>query len=122
MHRHSFETFRILRHINGFEQIAEWAGNHHETLLGDGYPFQREQTELSIEARIIAVADIFQALAQNRPYRPALSANEILEILEEMANEGRIDKELVKLVTGNLDSCYRAATEYHQDWLPSLVH
>jgi HD-GYP domain-containing protein (c-di-GMP phosphodiesterase class II) len=122
MHRHSYETYRILRHINGFEQIAEWAGNHHETLLGDGYPFQHEHTELTIEARIIAVADIFQALAQKRPYRRALSADEILQNLKQLASEGRIDNELVKLVTGNLNTCYRAATEYHQDWIPSLVH
>jgi putative nucleotidyltransferase with HDIG domain len=121
MHRHSYETFRILRHIKGFEQIAEWAGNHHETLLGDGYPFQREQIELGIESRIIAVSDIFQALAQKRPYRKALSAPEILDILQEMSAQGRIDNDLVKLVAANLDSCYRAATEHHQDWLPSLV-
>jgi len=122
MHRHSYETYRILRHIHGFEQIAEWAGNHHETLLGDGYPFQHEHTELTIESRIIAVADIFQALAQERPYRRALSANEILQNLRTLANEGRIDNELVNLVTNNLESCYRAATEDHQDWLPTLVH
>jgi len=122
MHRHSYETYRILRHIHGFEQIAEWAGNHHETLLGDGYPFQHEHTELTIEARIIAVADIFQALAQERPYRPALTAEEILQNLTQLANEGRIDNELVQLVVSNLESCYRAATEYHQDWIPSLIH
>ncbi len=121
MHRHSYDTFRILRHIEGFEQIAEWAGNHHETLLGDGYPFQYEHTELTIEARIIAVADIFQALAQKRPYRRALSAREIIEILQGMAIQGRIDSDLVNLVTNNLDSCYSAATEHHQDWLPSPV-
>lgn len=122
MHRHSYETYRILRHIQGFEQIAEWAGNHHETLLGDGYPFQHEDTELTIEARIIAVADIFQALAQDRPYRKALSAEEIVQNLKRLAKEGRIDSELVHLVEGNPHSCYQAATQYHQDWLPSLVH
>lgn len=122
MHRHSYETYRILQHIKGLEQIAEWAGNHHETLLGDGYPFGHEHTELTIEARIIAVADIFQALAQDRPYRRALSVMEIVEILQGMATEGRIDNDLVNLVANNLDSCYCAATEYHQDWLPSLVH
>jgi putative nucleotidyltransferase with HDIG domain len=121
MHRHSYETYRILRHINGLEQIAEWAGNHHETLLGDGYPFQHEQTELTIEARIIAVADIFQALAQERPYRRALAAQEIIAIMQGMAREGRIDGDLVNLVAGNLDSCYSAATKYPQDWLPGLA-
>lgn len=120
MHRHSYETFRILRHVKGFENIAEWAGNHHETLLGDGYPFQHDHTELTIEARIIIVADIFQALAQNRPYREALSAEAILMILEEMTAAGKLDAELVMLVAANLSSCYRAATDTHLQWPPAL--
>lgn len=122
MHRHSYDTYRILRHINGFENIAEWAGNHHETLIGDGYPFQHDQTELTIEARIIMVADIFQALAQDRPYRKALSDKAILDILMDMARDGRLDSELVQLVANNLSSCYIAATEPHPDWLPALIH
>lgn len=122
MHRHSYDTYRILRRIHGFEHIAEWAGNHHETLLGDGYPFQRDGSELSIEARIIMVADIFQALAQKRPYRDALPADEILAILEKLANAGKLDANLVRIVAGELPSCYASATEHHRNWLPSLVN
>lgn len=121
MHRHSYDTYRILRRIDGFEQIAEWAGNHHETLVGDGYPFQHDHTELTIEARIIMVADIFQALAQKRPYREALPATEILSILEEMADTGKLDAGLVEVVASNLSSCYTAAIEGHQEWLSALV-
>ena len=73
MHRHSYETFRILRHIKGFEEMAEWAGNHHETLLGNGYPFRHRNSELSIEARIIAVADAFDALSRDRPFHKRVS-------------------------------------------------
>lgn len=110
MHRHSYDTFRILRHINGFEQIAEWAGNHHETLLGDGYPFHHEQSELGTESRIIMVADIFQALAQNRPYRKGLAPEVILDELRALRQAGKIDGLLVGLVDENLDSCARVAT------------
>jgi HD-GYP domain-containing protein (c-di-GMP phosphodiesterase class II) len=120
MHRHSYETFRILSHIDGFEQIAEWAGNHHETLLGDGYPFQREETELGIEARIITVADIFQALAQDRPYRSALSAGAIIEHLQRLADAGKIDPLLVQLVTQHRESVWQAATCGREEWLPRL--
>lgn len=120
MHRHSYDTYRILRRIEGFEEIAEWAGNHHETLLGNGYPFQRDHTELSIEARIIMVADIFQALAQKRPYREALPAEEILAILKKMATDGKLDAELVQTVAANLSSCYASATEHRQGWHPNL--
>ena len=120
MHRHSYETFRILSRIKGFESIAEWAGNHHETLLGDGYPFQHDGSELSIESRIIAVADIFQALAQDRPYRKALTPEQISSHLQELADAGKIDPVLVKLVADNLDTIWVAAIRGETTWIPTL--
>jgi HD-GYP domain-containing protein (c-di-GMP phosphodiesterase class II) len=71
---HSFETYQILRHISGFEEIACWAAYHHEEPDGHGYPFHLSAASMSVEARILRVADIFQALAQDRPYRAGLSA------------------------------------------------
>ena len=121
MHRHSYETFRILSRIKGFENIADWAGNHHETLLGDGYPFQHQESELTMEARIIAVADIFQALAQDRPYRKALEAGEILAHMQQLAKSGKVDADLVALIENNLDSTMQAATVKQKDWLPELT-
>jgi HD-GYP domain-containing protein (c-di-GMP phosphodiesterase class II) len=121
MHRHSYETFRILSRIRGFESIAEWAGNHHETLMGDGYPFQHQEAELSLEARIIAVADIFQALAQERPYRKAMQADEIIAHLQKLAAARKVDAELVTLAGDNLDSTMRAATAKQDDWLPEIT-
>jgi putative nucleotidyltransferase with HDIG domain len=118
MHRHSYESFRILNRIKGFERIAEWAGNHHETLLGDGYPFHHEETELGIEARIIAVADIFQALAQDRPYRKAMAASEIVDYLKTLANEGKIDAEIVTLTANEVDNVWQIATIPNDEWSP----
>jgi len=80
--RHSFETFTILRRIPGLEAITEWASLHHETLAGDGYPFRRRGEELSLEARIVAVADVFDALTSARPYKrpwPLAEARAFLE-------------------------------------------
>lgn len=116
MHRHSYETFRILRHIKGFEEIAEWAGNHHETLLGNGYPFRHHNSELTLEARIIAVADIFQALIQDRPYRKGMSAEKSLELLQEMSKEGKVDSELVSLLGQHLDTIWQHAQASSDDW------
>lgn len=116
MHRHSYETFRILRHIQGFEAIAEWAGNHHETLIGTGYPFRYNGGELSLEARIIAIADIFQALVQDRPYRKGMSAAQSLRLLQEMAHEGKIDSTLVELLGQHLDSSFQHANAPRDDW------
>lgn len=106
INQHSFETYEILRKIPGLEDIAEWAGYHHEKLNQTGYPFRPHAEKISIEARIIAIADIFQALAQKRPYRKSLGPKEIVEILHDMANKGEIDEMLVSIVAENPEECY----------------
>jgi putative nucleotidyltransferase with HDIG domain len=63
---HSFETFRILRGIRGFEEIALWAACHHEEPDGSGYP-STSTPPRRLEARILRVADIFQAMVQSAP-------------------------------------------------------
>jgi len=110
MERHSFETYQILRHIPGLEQVAEWAAFHHEALNGHGYPFRRNAERLSPEARIIAVADIFQALAQDRPYRGRQRVEQIPHFLNAFVNQGVLDGDLVTLACADLDGCWRAAT------------
>jgi HD-GYP domain-containing protein (c-di-GMP phosphodiesterase class II) len=110
MERHSFETYQILRHIPGLEQVAEWAAFHHEALNGHGYPFRRSAERLSPEARIIAVADIFQALAQERPYRGRQRVEQIPHFLNAFVNQGVLDGDLVALACADLDGCWRAAT------------
>lgn len=107
---HSFESYQILRRIDGFEAIAEMAAFHHETLSGEGYPFHRQATNLSREARIIAVADVFQALVQNRPYRDSMSAEESMDVLQKMVADDKLDPDIVKTVQDNLESCRLAAT------------
>ncbi len=107
--RHSFETYQILNRIPGLEEVAKWAAYHHETLDGAGYPFHRHDNELPPEARIIAVADIFQALSQQRPYRDSLSSVEILHDLQERVSEQLLDGDVVALVAGHLDECQALA-------------
>ncbi|MDD5365911.1 MAG: HD domain-containing protein [Gallionellaceae bacterium] len=118
MHRHSYDTFRILHRIRGMEEIAGWAGCHHETLIGDGYPFQYEASRLPREARIIAVADVFQALAQDRPYRKGMSPQDVLSLLVKMRDDGKLDGEVVALVAGDLQACYEAAMPKEGNGLP----
>ena len=110
MKHHSFESYQILRRIDGFESIAEMAALHHETLSGEGYPFHRAEAGLSREARIIAVADVFQALAQNRPYRGSMSPEKTMAILQEMADSNKLDQKIVRTVKENFSSCWLAAT------------
>ncbi len=109
MLRHSFESYQILSRIKGFEEIAQWAAFHHEEITGTGYPFRKKQDGLSIECSIIAVADVFQALAQNRPYRNSLPPEKIMAIMTETSLNGKLDVGLTTLTKANYEQCFRYA-------------
>lgn len=110
MKRHSYDTARILRMAFPGLPLAEWGGMHHENLLGTGYPSHRQANEIAREARLIAVADIFQALSQDRPYRARLEAAKVMAHLDALAAEGQLDATLVGLVRSHLPACYAIAT------------
>jgi putative nucleotidyltransferase with HDIG domain len=109
MRHHSYVTFHILKKIQGLEDISLWAANHHEKLDGSGYPFRKTAVELSIESRIIIIADIFQALAQNRPYRISQSPEAIIEFLKKGNEHGQLDTDLVHIVESEPSTCYSIA-------------
>ncbi len=108
--RHSFDTYAILRNIKGMETITQWAAQHHERSDGSGYPYHLTNSRLSLEARIVAVADVFQALAQKRPYRDSLSPDAIMEMLDEMVSDGKLDREVVRQVAQHPQECWQRAT------------
>lgn len=107
--RHSFDTYSILRNIKGLEKITQWAALHHERVDGSGYPYHLHDIGLALEARIVAVADVFQALAQNRPYRASMPPDAIMVILNEMVDEGKLDRDLVRCVDDHLQTCWKIA-------------
>lgn len=109
MRHHSFVTYQILRQIDGFEQISTWASDHHEKLDGSGYPFKKIADELPLPSRIIAVADICQALAQDRPYRASQSVGSIISLLKKQVAMGLLDKKVVELVLEESELCYKLA-------------
>ncbi len=109
MDQHSYETFEILRHIKGLEEISAWAAFHHEGLNGTGYPFHPKEKDLSIEARIIAVADVFQALVQDRPYREGMALEKVIDILDEFVANGKLDDSVVEIVKKKRDKCMTIA-------------
>lgn len=94
---HAYQTHRILDHLPGLGDIRQWAGLHHEKLDGSGYPFHLKGDRIPNEARILAVADIFTALAEDRPYRPGLPGKRVQEILQGMADRGALDREVVHM-------------------------
>ena len=107
--RHTFDTYAILKNIHGLEKITEWAVQHHERIDGSGYPFHLGWGRISLEARIIAVADVFQALAQKRPYRDPMTKEAIMEILNKMVVEEKLDREVIKCVDSHIEDCFAAA-------------
>ena len=109
--RHSYDTGHILRKVFPGQPIADWASMHHENLLGTGYPFHRPALEIPYEARLVSVADIFQALSQERPYRGHMVKAEVMARLDEMSAQGRIDAQIVGLLHAHLDPCYALAVE-----------
>lgn len=84
MKSHVTKTILILSRIafrRGLRNIPAIAGMHHEKLDGTGYPFGLKQEEITLEGRILAVADVFQALTQTRPYKQGFSMEKALSIL-----------------------------------------
>lgn len=80
------------------KNIPEYAGTHHETLIGTGYPRKLVKDELSIPARVMAIADIFEALtASDRPYKKAKTLSASIKIMSFMVKDQHIDEDLFKL-------------------------
>jgi len=78
--------------------IPSIAGAHHEKLDGSGYPLQLKKENLNIQARILAIADIFEALsAQDRPYKNPMNLSKTVDILNQMGESGQLDKDIIKL-------------------------
>ena len=103
MKQHVTITGRIIENIpfwKYYGNVPNWARSHHEFLDGTGYPEGLSGNDIPIEACIITIMDIFDALIDSdRPYKKGFSVEKALSILEEMADEGKLHKELVQLFT-----------------------
>ena len=99
---HPFTIYSLLSRTKGLEGLRELAGFHHERLDGSGYPFGLKGEALPFEARLLAVVDVFSALREKRPYRPALEFYDAVKILEDEAKVGKLDGEIVALLIKNL--------------------
>jgi HD-GYP domain-containing protein (c-di-GMP phosphodiesterase class II) len=84
------------------KQVPEYAGGHHEKLNGKGYPLGLSAEQLPLQARILAVADVFEALtAPDRPYRAPMPLERTMAIVAAMVEEGELDSEIVNLFVGS---------------------
>jgi HD-GYP domain-containing protein (c-di-GMP phosphodiesterase class II) len=103
MRQHTYFTYMVMNTIGGILQIAEWAAFHHERLDGTGYPFHLDGENLNIGSRIMAVADIFTALTEDRPYRKGLSQTEVLAILRDWSAKNYIDSGVLNTLQANFE-------------------
>lgn len=95
---HSFEFLRKIPWTEDFRNIPDIAYAHHEKLNGQGYPRKLSSPLIPVPSRMMAVADIFDALsASDRPYKKAVPVEKTLDILQMEAKSGQLDTDIVKL-------------------------
>lgn len=101
INRHIDITIEMLESLpfpKHLRHVPEYAGGHHEKMDGSGYPRGLHKAQMSVQARIMAIADIFEALtASDRPYKKAKTLSESLRILGFMAKEQHIDADLFRI-------------------------
>ncbi len=107
MKKHSRYTYEILTRVDGFRGLADVASSHHERLDGKGYHRGLSAEQLSVPARILAVADIYEALAAKRTYRQDLAPQEVMEILTKNAGAGICPEVFAALKIWLARSAYR---------------
>jgi HD-GYP domain-containing protein (c-di-GMP phosphodiesterase class II) len=110
MRRHSFDTHTILSAAFPGSQIAIWASSHHENNDGSGYPNRLLEQDIPTEAQLIHIADYMQALAQKRPYKPALSAREVAEMIRDSVAQSKISPRIYAHVEQSFDQLFSLAT------------
>lgn len=99
--KHPFWTYRALKNISGLEEVNSWASFHHERIDSRGYPFRYNGPELPLGSRILAVADVFTALTEDRPYRKAMQFKEVQELLRDMVANRGLDGGVVATLFNN---------------------
>ena len=98
---HIVATIKMLESLpwpKHLKRVSEYAGGHHERMDGKGYPKGLKGEEMSVQARIMGIADIFEALtACDRPYKQGMKLSEAMRILENFSKNGHIDPDLFEV-------------------------
>ena len=101
INHHIVATIRMLEQLpwpKHLKNVPEYAGGHHERMDGKGYPRGLKREQMSWQARIMGIADIFEALtAKDRPYKEGMGLARALGILENFKNNGHVDPDLYEV-------------------------
>lgn len=118
INRHAELTIKMLRQLpwpEHLKNVPEYAGGHHERYDGKGYPNGLNGQDMSIQARAMAIADIFEALtACDRPYKQPMHVSKALAVLDDMQKNGHIDPEIFRIFVER-----QVHTRYAASHLPS---
>jgi HD-GYP domain-containing protein (c-di-GMP phosphodiesterase class II) len=115
---HAENGFKALSSAPGLAEVAGIMVKHHERLDGTGYPHGLKAPQLSLAARVLAVSDVFTALAEDRPYRAGMELRRIVGILEDMARNNSLDPDVVSLVSvrrSSIDDARRTSQAQAQE-------
>ena len=98
INHHIVATIKMLEHLpwpKHLKRVPEYAGGHHERMDGKGYPKGLTRDQMSVQARSMGIADIFEALtASDRPYKPGMKLSQAMDIMNKFKNNGHIDPDL----------------------------
>jgi len=129
VHRHPYLTYRTLEVVKGTDELNSWASFHHERLDGKGYPFHVKAEDLSLGSRIMAVADVFTAITEDRPYRKGMQRRETAQTLEGMARASALDGDVVSTLMLYFDefnaariAAQKTSTGQYQQLVGALGH
>jgi HD-GYP domain-containing protein (c-di-GMP phosphodiesterase class II) len=121
---HTYYTYQLLDIVPELKEIKEWAAYHHERIDGKGYPFHIKGEALSLGSRIMAVADVFTAITEDRPYRKGMEDIQAIKVLNDMVNHGALDGRVVKVLIDNLqmikilrENSQREAAKHYEAFL-----
>ncbi|HOK69815.1 MAG TPA: HD domain-containing protein [Bacillota bacterium] len=98
---HTYYTYQLLNRVPQFDEIKKWAAYHHEKINGNGYPFHLKGDELPLGSRVMAVADVFTAITEDRPYRVGMRYENAVKLLMSMVDDGSLDGDIVKILIEN---------------------
>jgi putative two-component system response regulator len=112
MRSHSVRGEEICRHLRSLSPVLPIIRHHHERWDGTGYPDGLRGSQIPLLARVVQVADIYDALTSPRPYKPALKPDEAIRILQGETDRGWRDPEVVKLFVRLHPAVLSKAQEY----------
>jgi HD-GYP domain-containing protein (c-di-GMP phosphodiesterase class II) len=124
---HAFHSHNILAPLEEIKDIAELASFHHERLDGRGYPFHLTGDKMTLGCKIMAVADVFAALIEDRSYRKGMSPDKALQIVNKMVDDSALDRNVVSQLESNINevasACLTAqglAAHQYKDFVEAL--